>query len=154
MVFFAAAALISCLASANTFFVEEPIVPEAISSESPELANVAELKELEARVSQAIRKALPALVAVDMKSRSPSKTAVICKPNCSGQIPFAIFRFCGSLSPVIILILPWRNRTQSSGVTEFSSSVIPSDTVQAAVRPLDWDVSFTWVNPSRSSPTA
>ena len=66
MVFFAAAALISCLASANTFFVEEPIVPEAISSESPELANVAELKELEARVSQAIRKALPALVAVDI----------------------------------------------------------------------------------------
>src|SRR5262245_51448377 len=65
MVSFTAAVLISYLASANTCFIEEPVVPEA-RSESPELANVAELKELEARVSQAIRKALPAIVAVDI----------------------------------------------------------------------------------------
>jgi S1-C subfamily serine protease len=64
MVSFAAAALISCLPLANPSFVEEPIVLEA-RSESPE-ANVAELKKLEARVSEAIRKALPALVAIDI----------------------------------------------------------------------------------------
>src|SRR5262245_5150029 len=65
MVSFSAAALISCLAAANTFVVEEPIIPEA-GPGSPGLTNVAELKELEARVSQAIRKALPAIVAVDV----------------------------------------------------------------------------------------
>lgn len=56
--------LISCFASVSPIFADGPIAPKG-DSPSNAVPSVAELKELETRVSHAIQKALPAIVAVD-----------------------------------------------------------------------------------------